>query len=351
MTEAEDIKFMRRCLELASKAEGLTYPNPMVGSVIVYEGKILGEGYHLRSGEPHAEVNAINSVSDKSKLKFSTLYVNLEPCSHFGKTPPCADYIISNAIPRIVIGTADTSEKVSGKGVKKLSVAGCEVKMGVIEADCRSLNRRFFTFHEKNRPYITLKWAQSADGYLDILRSEDHKAEPTWITGKPERVLVHKWRASEQAILVGAGTVRADDPRLNVREWKGNDPLKLILSRSGSYNKGSAADDPDLKVVLFTHNYDADIPDVVRVKLRENEPSSFQICEYLYSSGIQSLLIEGGAEVLNHFISTGLWDEARIFTGEVFFKQGVKAPLINGSLSSKTYFSGSCLEIYLKNAS
>lgn len=351
MTEAEDIKFMRRCLELASKAEGLTYPNPMVGSVIVYEGKILGEGYHLRSGEPHAEVNAINSVSDKSKLKFSTLYVNLEPCSHFGKTPPCADYIISNAIPRIVIGTADTSEKVSGKGVKKLSDAGCEVKMGVIEAECRSLNRRFFTFHEKKRPYITLKWAQSADGYLDILRSEDHKSEPTWITGKPERVLVHKWRTSEQAILVGAGTIRADDPRLNVREWKGNDPLKLILSRSGSINKGSAVDDPDGKVVLFTHNYDVDIPDVVMVKLRENEPSSFQISEYLYLSGIQSLLIEGGAEVLNHFISTGLWDEARIFTGEVFFKQGVRAPLINGLRSSKTYFSGSCLEIYLKNVS
>jgi len=351
MTEAEDIKFMRRCLELASKAEGLTYPNPMVGSVIVYEGKILGEGYHLRSGEPHAEVNAINSVSDKSKLKFSTLYVNLEPCSHFGKTPPCADYIISNAIPMIVIGTADTSEKVSGKGVKKLSDAGCEVKMGVIEAECRSLNRRFFTFHEKKRPYITLKWAQSADGYLDILRSEDHKSEPTWITGKPERVLVHKWRTSEQAILVGAGTIRADDPRLNVREWKGNDPLKLILSRSGSINKGSAVDDPDGKVVLFTHNYDADIPDVVMVKLRENEPSSIQISEYLYLSGIQSLLIEGGAEVLNHFISTGLWDEARIFTGEVFFKQGVRAPLINGLRSSKTYFSGSCLEIYLKNVS
>jgi diaminohydroxyphosphoribosylaminopyrimidine deaminase/5-amino-6-(5-phosphoribosylamino)uracil reductase len=351
MTEAEDIKFMRRCLELASKAEGLTYPNPMVGSVIVTDGKILGEGYHLRSGEPHAEVNAINSVSDKTKLRFSTLYVNLEPCSHFGKTPPCADYIISNAIPRIVIGTTDTSEKVSGEGIKKLIGAGCEVKTGVIEADCRSMNRRFFTFHEKKRPYITLKWAQSADGYLDILRPSDHKAEPTWITGKPEKVLVHKWRASEQAILVGAGTIREDDPRLNVREWKGNDPLKLILSRSGSDIKGSVFDDTEGKVVLFTHNYNADIPDAEIVKLKVNEPSSFQISEYLYSSGIQSLLIEGGAEVLNHFISTGIWDEARIFTGEVFFKQGIKAPLINGIQSSKTYFSGSCLEIYLKNAS
>ena len=170
MPETDDDKFMRRCLELASKAEGMTYPNPMVGSVIVHEGKIIGEGYHLRAGEPHAEVNAINSVSDKTKLKSSTLYVNLEPCSHFGKTPPCADLIISMGIPRIEIGTTDTSEKVSGKGIQKLRDAGCEVETGILNAECRRLNRRFFTFHEKKRPYITLKWAQSADGFLDIIR-------------------------------------------------------------------------------------------------------------------------------------------------------------------------------------
>jgi diaminohydroxyphosphoribosylaminopyrimidine deaminase/5-amino-6-(5-phosphoribosylamino)uracil reductase len=351
MTETDDNKFMRRCLELASKAEGLTYPNPMVGSVIVYDGKILGEGYHLRSGESHAEVNAINSVSDKTKLKLSTLYVNLEPCSHFGKTPPCADFIISNGIPRVVIGTIDTSEKVSGKGVTRLREAGCEVKSGILEADCRSLNRRFFTFHEKGRPYITLKWAKSADGYLDIIRSGDHKREPNWITGKPERVLVHKWRASEQAILVGAGTVRADNPRLNVREWNGPDPLKLILSSSGSLNIGSSVNNTNKKTVVFTHNSIAGIPDVLKVMLKEDISSSVQICEYLYSSGIQSLFIEGGAEVLNHFISTGLWDEARVFTGEEHFKEGIKAPVINGILSSKAIFSGSILEIYLKNGS
>ncbi len=351
MMETEDIKFMRRCLELASKAEGLTYPNPMVGSVIVYDGMILGEGYHVRSGESHAEVNAINSVTDKKKLRFSTLYVNLEPCSHFGKTPPCADFIISNAIPRIVIGTIDPSEKVSGKGVKKLRDAGCDVKTGVLDAECRRLNRRFFTFHEKKRPYITLKWAQSADGYLDIIRSEDHKTGPTWITGKPERVLVHKWRASEQAILVGAGTVRADDPMLNVREWTGPNPLKLILSSSGSFNEGSAVISTDINVVVFTHNSDKAIPDTVKIILKENVPSAVQISGYLRSSGIQSLFIEGGAEVINHFISTGLWDEARIFTGVDYFKGGVKAPLINGTLFSKTVFSGSSLEIYLRNGS
>ena len=351
MTETDDNKFMRRCLELASKAEGLTYPNPMVGSVVVYDGKILGEGYHLRSGESHAEVNAINSVSDKTKLKFSTLYVNLEPCSHFGETPPCADFIISKGIPRVVIGTIDTSEKVSGKGVTRLREAGCDVKSGILEAECRRLNRRFFIFHEKRRPYITLKWAKSTDGYLDIIRSGDQKREPTWITGKPERVLVHKWRASEQSILVGAGTVRADNPHLNVREWKGSDPLKLILSSSGSLNIGSSVNNTNKKTVVFTHNSTAGIPDVLNVMLKEDISSSVQICEYLYSSGIQSLFIEGGAEVLNHFISTGLWDEARIFTGEEHFREGVKAPLINGILFSKTVFSGSLLEIYLRNGS
>jgi diaminohydroxyphosphoribosylaminopyrimidine deaminase/5-amino-6-(5-phosphoribosylamino)uracil reductase len=351
MKEPDDIKFMRRCLELASKAEGLTYPNPMVGSVIVYNGKILGEGYHLRSGESHAEINAINSVTDKSKLKLSTLYVNLEPCSHFGKTPPCADFIISCAIPRIVIGTIDTSEKVSGKGVKRLRDAGCNVETGILETECRRLNRRFFTFHEKRRPYITLKWAQSADGFLDIIRSGDNKTEPTWITGKPERVLVHKWRASEQAILVGAGTVRADDPKLNVREWTGPDPQKIILSASGSLVAGSFVNSRRNKVIIFTYNSAVDIPGTLKVILRKDVPSADQISEYLHASGIQSLFIEGGAEVLNHFISTGFWDEARIFSGNDFFKEGVKAPLINGIMFSKTTFSGSSLEVYLRDGS
>jgi diaminohydroxyphosphoribosylaminopyrimidine deaminase / 5-amino-6-(5-phosphoribosylamino)uracil reductase len=349
--ETEDIKFMRRCLELASKAEGLTYPNPMVGSVIVCDGRIIGEGYHLRSGEPHAEVNAINSVTDKEKLKQTTLYVNLEPCSHFGKTPPCADFIIANEIPRIIIGTVDTSAKVSGRGTQRLRDAGCDVVTGVIEPECRRLNRRFFTFHEKKRPYITLKWAQSADGYLDVIRTEAHKTEPTWITGLPERVLVHKWRASEQAILAGAGTIRADNPRLNVRDWTGSDPVKLVLSSSGSVSDLSSLNSGSSKVVLFTHNSGANIPDIERVILKENVPSSVQISEYLYSSGIQSLFIEGGAGVLNHFISAGLWDEARIFTGNDNFKGGIKAPLMDEKLFSKTIFSRSTLEIYLREGS
>jgi diaminohydroxyphosphoribosylaminopyrimidine deaminase/5-amino-6-(5-phosphoribosylamino)uracil reductase len=351
MTETDDIKFMRRCLELASKAEGLTYPNPIVGSVIVCDETIIGEGYHLRAGDTHAEVNAINSVSDKSRLKFSTLYVNLEPCSHFGKTPPCADYIISSGIPRIVIGTIDTSSNVSGKGIQKLREAGCDVSIGVLETESRRLNRRFFSFNEKGRPYITLKWAQSADGYLDIIRSEDQSPGPTWITGKPEKVLVHKWRASEQAILAGAGTIRADDPRLDVREWQGPDPLKLILSSSGSVNSEASALTGNDETVVFTHNPDADISGAVKVVLNEDTPSSVQICEYLYSSGIQSLFIEGGAKVLNHFISTGYWDEARIFIGKDHFREGVMAPFLKGTLISKTVFTGSRLEVYLREGS
>jgi len=351
MEEKDDIKFMRRCLELASKAEGLTYPNPMVGSVVVCDGGIIGEGYHLKSGGAHAEVIAINSVSDKSKLKSSTLYVNLEPCSHFGKTPPCADFIISESIPRVVIGTLDSSDKVSGKGLVRLRNAGCEVINGVVEEECRRLNRRFFTFHEKKRPYITLKWAQSADGYLDIIRSENHKNEPTWITGKPEKALVHKWRAADQAILVGAGTVRADDPKLNVREWTGRDPMKIILSRSGAIDKRSSINETNNAVVVFTDNTDADIPGAVKIQLNDETPSCLQIGQYLFNSGIQSLLIEGGTKVLSHFISNGFWDEARIFTGEKWFNEGVAAPVIKGTLFSRTIFSRSLLEIYLNTVS
>jgi diaminohydroxyphosphoribosylaminopyrimidine deaminase/5-amino-6-(5-phosphoribosylamino)uracil reductase len=349
MTETVHNKFMQRCLELASAGEGLTYPNPLVGCVIVHDGKIIGEGYHIRSGESHAEVIAINSVHDKTLLKDSTLYVNLEPCSHYGKTPPCADFIIANKIPRVFIGTIDSNDRVSGQGAEKLRDAGCEVKTGFLEQECRRLNRRFFSFHEKKRPYITLKWAQSADGFIDINRTADHIQTPNWITGKPERILVHKWRAAEQAILVGAGTVRADAPRLDVREWSGANPLKLILSSSANISDESTLYNTNSKVVVFTHNHKALVSGAEIVILQRDRSSSVQIADYLYSVGIQSLFIEGGADVLNHFIKTDLWDEQRVFTGQEFFKDGVRAPDAGGHLFSKTSFSLSTLEIYLKN--
>lgn len=350
MEADSDIKFMQRCLDLAGNAEGLTYPNPMVGAVLVHKGIIAGEGYHLKSGEAHAEVNAINMVRDENILKESVLYVNLEPCSHYGKTPPCADLIISKGIRKIIIGTTDTSSKVSGRGISRLRESGCDVVTGVLEKECRFINRRFFTFAEKRRPYIILKWAQSADGFIDIKREHTVVTGPNWITGKPERILVHKWRASEQAILAGAGTIRTDDPKLNTREWPGENPVRIILSRSGQVNRNSALFATSGTNIVFTENPEAVRADVVIVKLSGTESASFQVAEYLYRSGFQSLLVEGGAEVLNHFISTGVWDEARIFTGIKNFNDGIKAPEIKGNLFSNSIFSMSSLNIILNDA-
>jgi diaminohydroxyphosphoribosylaminopyrimidine deaminase/5-amino-6-(5-phosphoribosylamino)uracil reductase len=351
MTGNNDLKFMKRCLDLAIKAEGMTYPNPVVGSVIVHQGKIIGEGYHTKLGGPHAEVVSINSVKDKKLLSSSAIYVSLEPCSHFGKTPPCTDLIISHRIPEVVVGTTDTSDKVSGKGLSKLKAAGCKVIVGVAEEECRRINRRFFTFHEKKRPYITLKWAQSADGFIDIRRKDYAKERPVWITGETERILVHKWRASEQTILIGGETVRADNPLLNVREWKGSNPLRIILSGSGSLPGELAMSGQIGSQVIFSFYPDKiNIPGSVVVKLNNHEPSAVQIIDYLFRLGIQSLFIEGGAKVLNHFISLGLWDEARIFTGHQIFKDGIKGPVIEGKLYSKTKFSKSSLEILLSDS-
>ena len=347
MRENVDIKFMQRCLELAVRAEGHTYPNPMVGSVIVHNGEVIGEGFHLKAGEPHAEVNAINSVNDRDLLRNSTLYVNLEPCSHTGKTPPCADLIISHKIPRVVIGAIDTSDKVSGRGIQKLKDAGIEVNTGIIEKECRYLNRRFFSFHERKRPYITLKWAQSSDGFIDIIRQEGQAIGPTWITGKPERILVHRWRASEQSILAGAETFRKDNPLLNVREWKGDDPVRLILTGSGNLGALSLYFISG-RTIIFTHNKNAIYEHAEMVVLNQQDPSADQILKYLYNAGIQSLMIEGGTKVIEHFISAGLWDEARIFIGKEKFISGIKAPNIGGKTVSNTIFSCSNLKMIHK---
>ena len=350
MAEYDENKFMRRCLDLAVRAEGMTYPNPMVGAVIVCNDIIIGEGYHLKSGQPHAEVIAIDSVTDKSLLGHSTLYVSLEPCSHFGKTPPCTDLIISYRIPRVVMGTIDTSDKISGRGSDNLVRSGCEVIKGVMEAECRRVNRRFFTFHEKKRPYITLKWAQSSDGFMDKMRPQNSPVEPYWISGKPERVLVHRWRATEQSILVGEGTIRNDNPGLNVRYWKGNDPVKVILSRSGDLINYLTENETNGRVIAFTQNKKRDFGKAEKVILNEKIPSAIQVVDYLYKSDIQSVLVEGGAEVLNHFIVTGLWDEARIFFGNVRFDRGLKAPEISGRLFMQEDYGTSRLKVLLNEA-
>jgi diaminohydroxyphosphoribosylaminopyrimidine deaminase / 5-amino-6-(5-phosphoribosylamino)uracil reductase len=342
-------KYMLRCLELAGRAEGMTYPNPMVGAVVVHNDIIIGEGYHIRAGGPHAEVIAIDSVTDKELIPESTLYVSLEPCSHFGKTPPCTDLIIRSQIPKIVVGTTDTSLKVSGDGIRKLREAGREVITGMLDEECRRINRRFFTFHEKKRPYITLKWAQSSDGFIDIVRTDESPAGPHWISGKPERVLVHKWRSEEQAILVGAGTVRNDNPSLNVRYWSGTDPVKVILSKSGDIGKYLTLNETNGTKIVFSELPGESIGNGVTVKLLKDIPSAFQVTDYLYSEGIQSLLIEGGAGILNHFIDTGMWDEARIFSGRTDFNNGIKAPEISGILNSWSEFESTRLETLIND--
>ncbi len=345
MSGDDSIKFMRRCIELAGKAEGMTYPNPMVGSVIVHNGVITGEGYHLKAGAPHAEVLAIESVKDKKSLRSSTLYVNLEPCSHQGKTPPCADLIVSHRIPEVVIGTVDTSSKVAGRGIERLRDAGCRIVTGILEDECRYLNRRFFTFHERNRPYIILKWAQSADGFIDITRNESTAQGPNWITGKPERVLVHRWRAAEQAILAGAGTIRQDNPRLDVREWSGKNPVRIILSGSGNLGKKLAVTELIGSNIVFTSNGKANIPGALMVKLDSDLTAAKQISSWLFEKGIQSLIVEGGAQTINHFIKSDLWDEARIFSGFGSFRNGIRAPVVEGKIEALVSYGLSSLKI------
>lgn len=281
---------MYRCLQLAAYGKGLVAPNPLVGSVIVCEGKIIGEGYHHQYGGPHAEVNAINSVKDKSLLKHSTLYVNLEPCSHYGKTPPCSELIIQKYIPRVVIGMKDPFPEVSGRGIQMLKDAGIDVHVGVLEEESKELNKRFLLFHREKRPYIILKWAQSADGFIDKHRKPGDGQKPVKFSNEFTQILVHKLRAEEAAIMVGKRTEELDNPKLNVRYWSGKDP---IIVRSDSTKT---------------------LPDLMRE---------------LYEKNIQSLIVEGGAKLLNSFISAHLWDEARIETAEIELKEGVPAPCLN----------------------
>jgi len=336
----EDSIYMRRCLQLAEQALGYTWPNPVVGSVIVHNGMIIGEGYHRKSGGDHAEVIAIQSVTDRELLKESTLYVNLEPCSDHGKTPPCAARIISEGIPRVVVGTIDTSSKVSGKGIEMLRNAGIEVVTGVCSEESREINKRFFKFHEMKRPYVILKWAMSADGFIDVIRPAGSPVKPYWITGMTERILVHKWRSEEQAIIAGGGTIRSDNPQLNVRYWKGNDPLKVIISRSSALDPDAAVFTDEGKTVLFTARKDAFFrgTEIVNLDCKEENVAG-EVLDYLYSNGIQSVFIEGGRKIHEMFIAAGLWDEARVFKGKVSWGTGIPSPVSYTHLTLPTIYS------------
>ena len=325
---------MHRCLELAKNGLGTTYPNPMVGSVIVCDGKIIGEGWHKKSGEPHAEVNAVNAVKDKSLLKKSTIYVSLEPCSHFGKTPPCSDLIIENEIPNVVIGTVDPNVKVAGNGIKKLIDAGKNVSVGVLETECNELNKRFFTFHQKKRPYVILKWAETQDGFiapLEIRRKalNDKEQKPVWITNTFSRQMVHKWRSEEQAILVGTNTAIDDNPKLTVRDWTGNNPIRIVLDQNFRIPKERHIYDNQVKTIIISNSLTAIIEEnsiFEAIDFKKNIAK--QILDTLYKHQIQSVIIEGGSQTLQTFIDENLWDEARVFIGDNYFETGIKAPIL-----------------------
>jgi diaminohydroxyphosphoribosylaminopyrimidine deaminase / 5-amino-6-(5-phosphoribosylamino)uracil reductase len=324
-------KYIKRCIELAKNGLGTTYPNPLVGSVIVHDGKIIGEGWHRKSGEAHAEVNAINSVKDKSLLSKATIYVSLEPCSHFGKTPPCCDLIITNKIPNVVIGTIDPFAKVAGSGIKKLIEAGRNVTVGILEDECNELNKRFFTFHQKKRPYIILKWAETADGFIAPSQKEEQK--PVWITNTFSRQMVHKWRSEEQAMLVGTQTVLDDNPKLDVRDWKGINPIRIVLDKSGRISADYFVKDTTLKTIFITENQNfANSDNLFYENCTFDNSLALNVADLLFKHEIQSVIIEGGRQTLQTFIDANLWDEARVFKGNVSFKNGISAPNLTGNL-------------------
>lgn len=350
-------KYINRCIQLAQNGLGTTYPNPLVGSVLVYKDKIIGEGWHRKAGEPHAEVIAINSVKDKSLLKKATIYVSLEPCSHYGKTPPCSDFIVASGIKKVVIGTMDPFALVAGKGIKKLFESGCEVNLGFLEAECKELNKRFFTYHKHKRPYIILKWAQSEDGFIAPLPAQTNsKREPVWITNSYSKQLVHKWRSEEQAILVGTNTAVADNPKLNTRLWNGPNPVRIVIDQHLRITQDSALFDGSIKTILICGNTAINLETiqlrqtgceflVIETKDFEKEIAE-QICLILYQQELQSVIIEGGTKTIQTFIDAGLWDEARVFTGKIQFKKGISAPKLMGNLKSESMIAGDQLKIY-----
>jgi diaminohydroxyphosphoribosylaminopyrimidine deaminase/5-amino-6-(5-phosphoribosylamino)uracil reductase len=351
-----DKKYMKIALQLAKQGAGKVSPNPMVGCVIVYNNKIIGQGYHEQFGGPHAEVNALINIEDKTILKNSTLYVTLEPCSHFGKTPPCANLIIAHQIPKVVIACVDTFSEVSGKGIEQLKAAGIDVTVGVLERKAQELNKRFFTFHNKKRPYIILKWAKTKDGFIDIDRShssEDHLAPrnlvDNWITTTESKKLVHNWRAEEQAILVGTNTALNDNPQLTVREAKGKNPIRIVIDLNLRLPNTLNLFDKTVPTLVLNYLKDEEAQNLEFIKLDKEQELTTQILELLYKKNIQSLIIEGGAQTLITFISQNLWDEARVFTGDKEFKKGLAAPEMNKEPKFTLQIDSDLLSSYLND--
>ncbi|WP_294472454.1 bifunctional diaminohydroxyphosphoribosylaminopyrimidine deaminase/5-amino-6-(5-phosphoribosylamino)uracil reductase RibD [uncultured Bacteroides sp.] len=326
----EEEKYMRRCIELAGNGLCNVAPNPMVGAVIVCDGRIIGEGYHVRCGEAHAEVNAIRSVKDETLLRRSTIYVSLEPCSHYGKTPPCADLIIEKQIPRIVVGCQDPFSQVAGRGIQKLKDAGREVVVGVLENECKHLIRRFITFNTLQRPFITLKWAESADHFIDIERTD---GKPVVLSSPLTAMLVHKKRAEADAIMVGRRTALLDNPSLTVRNWYGKNPVRLVLDRNLSLPNDLQIFDGSVPTLVFTAKEYTDKTNVTYITIDFSQKPLEQIMKELHQRKIQSLLLEGGSQLLQSFIDNGLWDEAYIEKCPQRLHSSVKAPEISDNFS------------------
>lgn len=327
-----DEKYMACAIALAYRGLGGTYPNPAVGCVIVSDGNIIGQGYHHRAGQPHAEVNAITSVENKSLLAHSTLYVTLEPCAHYGKTPPCADMIVAQGIPRVVVGVGDPFAQVNGLGIRKMQEAGIDVTVGVLENECRELNKRFFTFHQKKRPYVFLKWARTSDGFIDAFR-DSPETPPLKITGEAVQRYVHRMRSLEQAIMVGTHTTLLDNPRLDARlDGKQKNPLRITIDKDGKIPPGYHLKDGSIPTLIFTASIHPKEDFTEYIPIDPSRDTVGQVLEELYRRDIQSLIVEGGAALLHSFIARNLWDEAYVFTAPQTIGSGVKAPEIPGSV-------------------
>ncbi len=342
MENQNDFYYMQRCIQLALQGLGTVAPNPLVGAVIVHQNKIIGEGAHLIYGGPHAEVNAIASVRDKSLLSESTLYVNLEPCSHYGKTPPCADLIIAMKIPRVVIGMQDPFSEVNGSGIQKLQGAGVEVIASVLETESKILNKRFITFHQYHRPYLLLKWAQSADHFTG------KQGEKIQISNELSKRYSHQWRTEESAILVGSTTAIVDNPRLDVRYWPGKSPLRILFDRTGKLQtrKDLQVFDGQHPTLVFTNTENAEYPHATVVTLDPTKDFIQEALTAIYQQGIQSIIIEGGATLQNEFLLKNLWDEARVFTSSENIGSGIKAPDLKRKAVTVKTLGNNSLSIY-----
>jgi diaminohydroxyphosphoribosylaminopyrimidine deaminase / 5-amino-6-(5-phosphoribosylamino)uracil reductase len=339
---------MRRCFELARMGLGMTRANPLVGAVIVHNDRIIGEGYHHEFGGPHAEVNAIRSVKEPSLLSGSTLYCSLEPCSHHGKTPPCSILIQQKGIGRVVVSNLDPFPSVNGKGIKYLEEAGIVVEKGCLEKEGAHLNRRFFHYVNYKRPYVILKWAQTTDRFIDLEREPGDQEGPRWISDALSRTLVHKWRSEESAIMVGTNTVLTDNPDLTVRRWSGENPLRITLDRNGRLPESAQILDGKNETIVFTgvhRKYSGKIQTVPA------DPSYqlVDVMEELFDRQMVSVLVEGGAKLHNSFLESGLWDEARVFTGKMLFTQGVKAPELDEIPVETMNIGETKLEIFRNN--